>query len=93
MRVLSKQECQHVSAAGWVPRLNEDKDIVMSVEWGFAAVGGMIGAALYEWKGLLIGFGIGMITWPVAKEVFQGFPHLKKWFGSNKEASAEEGAS
>lgn len=90
MRELSTSECQQVSAAAWFPHLNDDQDIVMSIEWGFAAVGGMIGAALYEWKGMMIGFGIGLITWPIAKEVFQGFPHLKKWFGSDSTVGESE---
>lgn len=82
MRYLTERECKQVGAGGFLPTVNDDNNLVMSPSWGLGAVGGMIGAALYEWKGLILGFAIGAISWPVGKEVFQGFPHLKKWFGS-----------
>lgn len=86
MRELTKVECESVAAAAWFPHLNEDKDLVMPVAWGLAAVGGMIGGTLFDWKGLLVGIGVGFAAWPVGKEVFQGFPHLRKWFGKSEDS-------
>jgi len=85
MRNLNIAELHQVSAGSFadiLPHINEDGDVVASIEFAHGIAGAMIGALAYDATGLVVGSAMGYFAMPIYNELKGGFPYLKGYFSS-----------